>query len=627
MLSGLEDKLRWRLKNEFEIYIIMALFTVWYYSNIQGAIRQDETIFAMQGYYFFQGNMAAEQFRPMGRYFFGLGQVMFGRTTFGTKFFIPLFSVFTVYLSYKVTKLLSNRVFGIFAGVILGIIPFYGDHSVSGLMDMIMSFFVILLFYFALKYLRSEDVVEKQRLLFVLGFLSITTLATKLYGAFFSFTIFLFIIYTHWDSIRKIRLFKFKNMKKRIKKNLFLLPVFMGLGALFGLLIRAQLRDLWENAGDLGREDVLGVLPGFMDEIVLNMDSTNAMIFFLLVGLVIFFILWIIASFIGRETLRIIQSIYKKRELDRKYHVLIFLVGAVIGFIVIYSPYIHNPVSLFTQIILNQTIRTTSGAPRVIDGVRYENAPWWSYFYWTYFHLGLMFVVGLLISMGYAIFRLITKKKIPGEEKLLYLYILIPFILMTMLKVKSEFYYIMFFPLFSVLVVITIASIVKWLLDSSSNDTVKDNAKILSVLSIIILMLLPGPLWMTLEDPSLGWDSEYDTVGDMIIEGVDSYPDEEYTVIALDTLSVEFYLPDDIQKKVTILPLFSDNFSKDIIGRPYVFVPDEELLNMSQNGEIHMLVDEPNRFVDRESETREYISGNFTKIVFNEDLVVYTRRT
>jgi 4-amino-4-deoxy-L-arabinose transferase-like glycosyltransferase len=165
MLSGLEDKLRWRLKNEFEIYLLMILFMAWFYSNIQGAIKQDETIFAMQGYYFFKGNMTAEQFRPMGRYFFGLGQVMFGRNTFGTKFFIPLFSVFTIYLSYKVTRLFTNRLFGIFAAVILGIIPFYGDHSVSGLMDIIMAFFAILLFYFAMKYLRTEDLVKKQRLL------------------------------------------------------------------------------------------------------------------------------------------------------------------------------------------------------------------------------------------------------------------------------------------------------------------------------------------------------------------------------------------------------------------------------------------------------------------------------
>lgn len=626
MLSGLEEKLRWRIKNEFEIYILMILFTIWFYSHIQGAIRQDETIFALQGYYFFKGNMTAEQFRPMGRYFFGLGQVIFGRTTFGTKFFIPLFSVFTIYLSYKTTKLLSNRVFGVFAGIIIVIIPFYGDHSVSGLMDIIMTFFVILLFYFALKYIKTEDMVGKQRYIFVLGFLSITTLATKLYGAFFSFTIFLLILYSHWGALRKIELFKFKNIKKRVRKNLFLLPIFMVLGVLFGLLIRIQLKDLWNNAGDLGRENVLGVLPEFMDDIVLNLDSSNAIIFFVIIGLVIFLLLWIIASLIGREIFRIFLSIYKKKALDRKYHVLIFLVGAVTGFIVIYSPYIHNPVSLFTQIILNQTIRTTSGAPRTIGGVSYENAPWWSYFYWTYVHLGLMFVVGLLLSIGYTIIRFIRKDRIKGEEKLLYLYILIPFILMSMLQVKSDYYYIMFFPLYSVFMVSAITSLVIRAMKSIKNESTEKYIRTIPVLSIVLLMFFPGPLWMTLDNPSLGWDSEYDTVGDMIIEGVNRYPQEDYTVIAFDTLSVEFYLPDDVLKKVTILPLFSDNFSQDIIGRPYIFIPDDELLNMSQNNKIHMMVDEPNRFVERESETRSYIFGNFTRIVINENLVVYTRR-
>jgi hypothetical protein len=416
-------------------------------------------------------------------------------------------------------------------------------------------------------------------------------------------------------------------MKKRFRKNLFLIPVFLILGALFGLLIRVQLKDLWDNAGDLGRENVLGVLPGFMDDIVLNMDSTNALIFFMILGLVIFFILWIMASLVGREILRIFDSIYKKRALEEKYHLLIFLVGAITGFIIIYLPYLHNPVSLFTQIILNQTIRTTAGAPRVIAGVSYENAPWWAYFYWTYFYLGMMFVVGLLISIVYSVLRIIKRENIKGEEKLLLLYIAIPFVLMSSLQVKTDTYYVMFFPLYSVIIVITIVSMIQRAVESSSSGSIKSKSRHISVLFLVLLMLLPGPVWMILNEPTLGWDSEYDTVGDMIINGVSTYPDEDYTVIAFDTLSVEFYLPDDVLKKVSILPLFSDNFSMDIIGRPYIFVPDEELLNMSQNDKIHMLVDEPNRFVERESQTRNYIFGNFTKVEINEDLVVYTRKT
>ncbi len=136
-------------------------------------------------------------------------------------------------------------------------------------------------------------------------------------------------------------------------------------------------------------------------------------------------------------------------------------------------------------------------------------------------------------------------------------------------------------------------------------------------------MLLPGPLLMTLEDPKLGWDSGYDKVGDLIIEYVEDHPGEDITILAYDILSVEFYLPDEILNDVRIIFLFSDNFSKDILGRPYIYIPDDELLNMTQNNEIHILVDEPNLYVERESETRSYIANHYTKVVITRDLVVY----
>jgi hypothetical protein len=136
-------------------------------------------------------------------------------------------------------------------------------------------------------------------------------------------------------------------------------------------------------------------------------------------------------------------------------------------------------------------------------------------------------------------------------------------------------------------------------------------------------MLLPGPVWMTLDDPGLGMDSGYDKVGELIINYVEDHPEENITILAFDILSVEFYLPDDIYKEVRLLFLFSDNYSTDILGRPYIFIPDNELLNMTMNNEIHILVDEPSRYAERESETRNYIANHYTKVVITDDLVVY----
>jgi hypothetical protein len=622
--SGLKEKLLYRLKNELEIYILMAIFAVWYLINIGGAIEGDETIFALQGYYFMKGNMPAEQFRPMSRYFYGLGQLMFGRTTFGAKFFIFILGILTIYLTYLVGKTLSNRVYGFMAALILGIIPLYGDLSVSGLMDIILTFFVMLLFFFALKMYRTKNIIKKQRLIFLVGVLSICILATKLYGVFFSLVAFLFLVNVEWRRIRTIKLFKLKNMTRRFKKNLLLIPVFVVLGVLFGLLIRMQLSDLWDDAGDKGRTDILEVLPGFLDNIVENMDSSQAYGFFIILGIVIFMILWMICALIGRESLRIMKYLVKKRALDEKYHVLIYLLGGIIGFAFIYSPYLSNPVALFTQILLNQTIHIAQSSPREVGGVLYETAPWWSYLYWTYIYLSLMFIVGIVISLCYMAYSYIKKEKVAKELSLLLFYTFIPFILLSLLSLKAHTYFVVLFPLFSIFIVVQVTTLVERIGNSSSTEPIKKHTKVFSIVAIVLIMLLPGPLWMMLGDTSLGEDSGYDEAGELVDEYVNDHSGEDIRIIAFDKLGLEFYLPDDVLDKVEIIPLFSDNYSKDILGRPNIYYPEEELYDLVLDNDIDMLVDEPERVEGSDNLIRRYAVQNSTAITYIDDeLAIY----
>jgi 4-amino-4-deoxy-L-arabinose transferase-like glycosyltransferase len=624
MTKAIKQELQKRLKDEFEIYILMAAFAVWYLINIGGAIKDDETIFALQGYYFFKGNIHAEQFRPLARYFFGVGQLIFGRTTFGVKFFVLIFSILSIYLTYKVARTLSSRENGFFAALIVGIIPLYGDLSVSGLMDIILTFFVMLLFFFTLRMLKTEDIIKKQRLIFFVGILCICTLATKLYGVFFSSVVFLLIIRTEWNTIRTIRIFKRKNIAARFRKNLIFVPVFVVLGVGFGLLARAQLADFWNGAGEKGRTDILDVLPGFFDNIVQNMQSTSTYAFFIILSITLFIILWIICALVGRESLRSLKCLVKKEPLDKKYHVLILILGAIIGFLVIYSPYIWNPVVLFTQIMLNQTIHLTHTSPVEIDGVVYDKSPWWSYFYWTWVYLGLMFAVGLIISLCYFAFRFIKKEKREKELNFLLLYTFIPFILLSLLSLKNKNYFVILYPLFAIFIIINITSIVKKLADSSKNKFPKKRTRILKVAAIVVLMLIPGPLWMSLEDPEMGWDSGYDTAGELVIEYVKEHPNEDIRVVAFDKLSVEFYVSDDVLSELEIIPLFGDNYSKDILGRPYVFYTDFELQEMVEEDEIDILFDEPQRSKDRNSVIRRHAENNSSNgIWINNELVVY----
>jgi 4-amino-4-deoxy-L-arabinose transferase-like glycosyltransferase len=624
MNKDFKERLLFRLKNEFEIYILMAIFAIWYLMNISGAMKDDETIFAWQSLYFVRGNMPAEQFRPMSRYFMGLGQLIFGRTTFGAKSSVFLFGILSIYLTYNVARSYSNRVNGFFAALMVGIIPLYGDLSVSALMDIILTFFVMLLFYFTLKWYRTQDIVKKQRLLFVVGFLSISTLATKLYGMFFSLVVFFFLLNIEWKTLRTIKLFKIKNMLRRFKKNLLLLPVFVVLGVLFGLLMRFQLSEFWDNAGEQGKADILDVLPTFLDNIIMNMNSTTAYGFFVALGVTIFFVLWLIASLLGRESLRTLKCLIKKRALDEKYHMLIFILGAIIGFIVIYSQYIWNPITLFTHIMVNQVVHLKQSSPRVVGGVLYDTPPWWSYIYWTWEFLGWMFIIGLVISLCYFGFRFIKKEKMTKDMKFLFSYTFVPFVLLSALSLKLQNYFVILFPLFSIFIVLCVTSLVKRSLDKFPSKSLRKRSEVLSILGVIAVMLLPGPLWMTLDDPSLGWDSGYDEASDLVVDYIDDHPGEEVQIIAFDRLSIEFYLPNEIRRDISIIPLFSDNYSTDIIGRTYLYFPEEDLYNMVLNGDIDMILDEPQRGMRNDSLIRRYAENNSTATTYiNDELVLY----
>jgi hypothetical protein len=460
------------------------------------------------------------------------------------------------------------------------------------------------------------------------GVLSVSTIATKLYGVAFSLVVFFFLIHIEWKPIRSIGLLKRKNIFKRFKKNLVLVPIFSVLGALFGLLMRVQFSDMWESGGEKGKSDILGILPGFLDDIVLNLDSAQAYAFFVVVGMVIFFIFWMIAAMVGRESLRTLRCLVKGRALDEKYHLLVFIIGAIIGFVIIYSPFILNPVTLFTQILLNQTIHLSQTSPKEVGGVVYDRAPWWSYLYWTYAHLGIMFVVGIVISIVFMAFRFVRRDTVDRKHGLLFLYTFFPFIFLSALSLKNQNYFVILFPLFAVFIAVQVTSLAKWISGRLPHEAFRNRADIVSAGAIAALLLLPGPLWMTLDDPSLGWDSGYDVAADIVTSYKEEHPGEEITIVAFDALSMEFYLSDSVKREIRIIPLFTDNYSRDILGRPNIYYPDDVLFDMVQSNEIDLFVDEPEGDRDRESLLRRHAEENITSLTWiNDELLVYYLNT
>jgi MFS family permease len=353
------------------------------------------------------------------------------------------------------------------------------------------------------------------------------------------------------------------------------------------------------------------------------MDSTSAYAFFIIIGIIIFSIFWAICALVGRYGLRILKHIKNKEVLNEKYNVLIYLSGGILGFLIIYSPYIINPVAFLTNSILVQSINLGDSAPVAINGVVYDRAPFWSYAYWTYFYLGLAFIGALLISIGYTIFRYLRKESMGFGRSLIFFYTFITFLLLSAVSQRVAVYFIILFPLFTIFTVIGIADLVKWLLSKTTQEALKNQTKLISAVVMVLVILVPGPLLWTINDPELGYDSRYDIAGDMVSDFVNSNPGETIYIIAYDRFALRYYLSDEILDNTEIIPLFSDNYSVDALGHPFVYYPESILYNMTLAGTIDLLVDEV-RFEDEtENRIRTYFRANATRIPIEDELVIY----
>jgi hypothetical protein len=353
------------------------------------------------------------------------------------------------------------------------------------------------------------------------------------------------------------------------------------------------------------------------------MYGSTALVFFLIIGLVIFLIIWIIVAIAGKESVEALKCLVKKRKLDRKYNMLIFFLGALIGFVVIYLPYIINPVALFSQFILVQTLSAQKPSPQVMGGVLYDVVPAWAYFYWTYIFLGIMFVVGLSISMVYTLFRILKKEKLSPEMKLLLIYPLFTFIVLSLLARKNSNYFVILFPFFCIYMIMQITSIIERAARSDFSSFVKKNCKALSVFAIVILMLLPGPVWMTLDNPNRGTDSHYDKAGKLVTDYVNSNSNDSIYIIAYDRYALAYYLSDEILDRTRLITLNAGNYSVDALGFSYVYYPPNVLFNMTMDGTIDLIVDEQRFDDDSENEIRLWSREHAVRVDIENELVVY----
>lgn len=163
------------------IALLVAGLAVWYATNLSGSFHVDETLYAQSGLAVFRGNPytnPTHAFAPTAKYFVGLGQVLFGRTTVGARAFVVGFGLAAVYLTYRLATTLRGPVVGLVAAFLLGTSYPFATQSVVAMLDVPLACFVVALTVVTLRWHRTRD---RAWLPFV-GVFAVAAATTKAYG-------------------------------------------------------------------------------------------------------------------------------------------------------------------------------------------------------------------------------------------------------------------------------------------------------------------------------------------------------------------------------------------------------------------------------------------------------------
>lgn len=195
--SGKIANVKNRVLGEIEIYCLLAILGFWYLTSLTGAFFVDEVVYAQAGYSIINGNIYVNlEHPPLVKYFIGIGQLIFGTTSFGVRFPIVILGLLTIYITYHVGKLLHDRFIGFISAFLLGGTYFFVTHVVSGMLDVPLAFFAVTLLFVTLKCIKTDNLSQKH--LFLIGFLSVCVIATKYYGVFFVIIPLGYLIAEQW---------------------------------------------------------------------------------------------------------------------------------------------------------------------------------------------------------------------------------------------------------------------------------------------------------------------------------------------------------------------------------------------------------------------------------------------
>lgn len=163
------------------VALTLAGFGGWYLTNLGGALYIDEVFYARTGWGLLTGNPyenPTHAVAPMAKYLIGVGQLVFGRTSFGVRLPVALLGVGTLFVTYRLGALLGDRRTGYLSMLLLGSTFAFATEAVRGMLDVPLAFCFVSTVYLAARWVRDDWRPAAP----LFGVAAVATVTTKVYG-------------------------------------------------------------------------------------------------------------------------------------------------------------------------------------------------------------------------------------------------------------------------------------------------------------------------------------------------------------------------------------------------------------------------------------------------------------
>lgn len=147
----------WIVLALISIVIVSFLLRIWNLGRIGDQIF-DEVYFVKFAENYLNGVTFFDIHPPLGKLIIALGLKLFSDTSFTWRIMPAIFGTLLIILGYFTGKELSSKITGLYVAAILALDGMILVYSRTGLIDIFLTFFILLSFYFFLKYINSQKI-------------------------------------------------------------------------------------------------------------------------------------------------------------------------------------------------------------------------------------------------------------------------------------------------------------------------------------------------------------------------------------------------------------------------------------------------------------------------------------